>query len=531
MMNVMIVDDDAPMIKYLLNLIPWNEMGLKIVATANSGVKALQLFEDTGPHLVITDIGMPKMDGIELSEQLKKLQPHVRIIFLTCHEDFHYARKAVKLNADDYLIKDELTADTLKQSVEKAVRHQSLMKEGTERLSYQEEVARNKDLLKRSFWKQIISGDHSEVTLTTGRRLGIEWKDPFFMLGLIHIDYSTLIKCYEIKDKQLIYYGLYNIAQELALSMDGISVFAEEGLELHCIMNYRHNLAVNPAESFRRFALDLQSKAETYLRLDTCIVFSNEFQGLTGIGKTYEELNQYNLGLYYERASLLKMPSKFTGLTFNGFETKEENFKEKLLHAYREEDIVAVSDVLDSAAERAAVEKSSSISFISQISQWVRLLENESGYDKDLSSFHSDLEKTVRLQETLQSVKERVRTIMHEVESEETQGIDKHKQQMIDRYILEHLSENISLVAIANHLYLNPSYFSRFFKKMTGLNFTDYVHHSKMKIALQMLKNRELTIEMIAAKLGYSDRTYFSKVFKKYNGISPVDYKGKHGRL
>ncbi|MBP1967542.1 hypothetical protein [Paenibacillus aceris] len=129
-----------------------------------------------------------------------------------------------------------------------------------------------------SFWKQIVSGDCSEAILSSGRRLGIEWKEPSFILGLIHIDYASLMKSYGLKDKQLIFYfGLYNIAQELATSKDGISVFTDDGLELHFVKNYRNNLAINAADSFRQFVLDLQSKAEKYLRLATHIVFSYEF--------------------------------------------------------------------------------------------------------------------------------------------------------------------------------------------------------------------------------------------------------------
>ncbi|NOU75213.1 response regulator [Paenibacillus sp. LMG 31458] len=531
MIKVMLVDDDVPMFKYLHKLIPWNEMGLQITATAQSGAKALQMFQETEPHLVITDIGMPKMDGIELADRLKQMNPDVRIIFLTCHEDFHYAKEAVKLKADDYLIKDELTADSLKQSVEKAVRLIGFMRDRSENISYREEVDRNRDLLKRSFWKQIVAEDYSEVTLSSGRKLGIDWKDLHFMLGLIHIDYSSLLRCYDLKDEQLIYYAIYNIAQELAESLKGVTVFAHEGLELYFVMNYQRNLVVNAHETFRRFAADLQSKAEAYLKVCTYFVNSYEFQGLKEIGNTLGELKLYNSSLYYEKASFHTMPSSHSRSFMNVFDPSGESFKETLLQAYRDKDIDAISDIIDNVAKQTAADQSSPSSLIAQLSQWVRLLEYDSGYDKDHALFHSGLERTVRLQETLQSVKGRIKTILFENSSDELSGIDKHKLQMIDRYIMEHLSENISLVSIANHLYLNPSYFSRYFKKMSGVNFTDYVHHSKMKIALQLLKNREMTIEMIAAKLGYSDRTYFSKVFKKYNGISPVDYKGKYGKL
>ncbi|MFH5185898.1 response regulator [Paenibacillus sp. TAB 01] len=95
MFKVMLVDDDVPMLKYLSKLISWDGLNAEIVCTAQSGKRALQRFQETSPDLVITDIGMPQMDGLELSAELQKLKPGVRIIFLTCHEEFHYARKAV----------------------------------------------------------------------------------------------------------------------------------------------------------------------------------------------------------------------------------------------------------------------------------------------------------------------------------------------------------------------------------------------------------------------------------------------------
>ncbi|MNI86968.1 Arabinose operon regulatory protein [compost metagenome] len=101
----------------------------------------------------------------------------------------------------------------------------------------------------------------------------------------------------------------------------------------------------------------------------------------------------------------------------------------------------------------------------------------------------------------------------------------KPKLQLIDQYISEHLSETISLIDIANYLFLNPSYFSRYFKQETGLNFTDYMHRYKMKIACKLIKEKQYSTEMIALKLGYMERTYFSKIFKKYIGVSPKDYR------
>ncbi|RAV04740.1 hypothetical protein DQG13_05945 [Paenibacillus sp. YN15] len=160
----------------------------------------------------------------------------------------------------------------------------------------------------------------------------------------------------------------------------------------------------------------------------------------------------------------------------------------------------------------------------------MRLVEYEWGYDKEQTVFYAGLEGSVRLGEVLESIRVRVHSMMLADSAGGVLAGDRQKIHHIDRYIMEHLSENISMVSIAQHLYLNPSYFSRHFKKMTGINFTDYVHQFKMKIAIEMLRDKSITVEMLAAKLGYSDRTYFSKVFKKYNGVSPMDYKTSQGK-
>jgi two-component system response regulator YesN len=527
LIKVLLVDDDAPMFRFLRSLIPWEEMGLQIIGTAQSGVKALKLFEESLPELVITDIGMPKMNGIELADQLKQMKPDVRIIFLTCHADFHYAKKAVQVNADDYLIKDELTADMLIQSIEKAVKLMGFMQNRTENLLYREEVDRNSDLLKRSFWKQILSGDHSEMVLNSGKTLGIDWKFPYFLLAMFHIDFASLTRCYGLQDRQLIYYAVYNIVRELATGVGGLTVFASEELEVYVVMNYQRNLAVNAQEDFRRFAENLKDKVEHYLKLASYFVMSYEFTGLSGIAKMYEDLNAYNKGLYYDTAPFKVMVSREAQTFMNTFNPKGEIIKETLLQKFRDHDFEGFTQEMNHLEKRLSADKLVPSSILVHLSQWVRLIEYEAGYEVERTLFYQGLEGTIRLQELIQSINGRIQRMMTDSGYGESAGIDKQKLQLIDRYIMEHLSETISLVSIASYLYLNPSYFSRYFKKMSGVNFTDYVNQYKMNLALQMLKNKEMSVEMIAAKLGYSDRTYFSKVFKKYNGISPVDFKNK----
>ncbi|MFB9326535.1 response regulator [Paenibacillus aurantiacus] len=527
MYKAMLVDDDAPMLKYLNKLLPWRELGVAVAATAQSGAKALERFKEEAPQLVITDIGMPHMDGLALAAELRAIRPDVRIIFLTCHEDFHYARKAVQLDADDYLIKDELTADSLRHSVEKSIRLLQAQQDRASQLSYRDEVERNRDVLKQAFWKQVSGGDHSEVALASGRRLGIDWRAPYFMLGLVHIDFASLLRGYGLKDAPLLHYALYNIAQEMAHDLGGMTVFAEEGRGLVCLLNYERNLAVNTLALFRRFAEDLAAKAEAYLRIALTICHSGETQGLGGLAGMVQELKRFSrTRMFYEQGGVVaisRQPEETAALA-SAFEADRE--KEQLITAFRDRDLAAMLAIVDELAAKAEQARAPRAQVVAVFAQWVRLLEAEAGYDKENALFLTELQHAVRLAETAQSVKTRLASIVHALpESPAAYAIDP-KPKQIDRYITEHLSENVSLVTMASHLYMNPSYFSRYFKKMTGVNFTDYVHRFKMNIALQMMRDKDATIEMISVRLGYSDRTYFSKVFKKYMGMSPGDYRG-----
>lgn len=541
MLKVMLVDDDAPMLRYLHKLIPWKEMGLAIAATARSGAKALEQFEETLPHLVVTDIGMPKMDGLELAARLRGLRPDVRIIFLTCHEDFAYARSAVQLGADDYLIKDELTADALRASVDKASRLIRLAQESAVQSSYREEVTRNREVLKRSYWHRIVSGDLSDASLDAGRRLGIEWREPDFMLGLVHIDRASIMRQYGLKDAPLIRYGVYNIAQELAQTFAAgrITVIADERRDLICIMNYRRNLAVNAQEAFRGFAAELRRKSEDYMRIGVGFVAGCEFKGLAELGGRFAELQRFDQALYYAAgdvhgmtaAGMAKPAAAPLAPGAGSAVPKRTDMREALIRACRDRDESDVMRLFDEFALACAADGTPPGTVVSQFSQWVRLLEYETGYEEDSATFHADLALTARLSETLHCAGERARTILLAgMQTDSSAAGAKVKLSLIDRYIAEHLSENISLVSAANYLYMNPSYFSRYFKKLAGVNFTDYVNRCKMDVAKQLMKNRDMTVEMISDKLGYSDRTYFSKVFKKYNGASPAEYKGSMGK-
>ncbi|UQZ82607.1 HTH-type transcriptional regulator YesS [Paenibacillus konkukensis] len=184
----------------------------------------------------------------------------------------------------------------------------------------------------------------------------------------------------------------------------------------------------------------------------------------------------------------------------------------RLLKAYKDRDDSSIRQALDEMKRKAIKLQLDPGELIAKCSQWVRVLELESDRHSD-DGFHDCLLKSRRLSDTMDLMETKVKELY---EANREAVIErKAKLQQIDHYIAEHLSDNISLVDIADYLFLNPSYLSRYFKLETGMNFTDYVHRYKMKIACHLLKSKQDNIELVAFKLGYVERTYFSKIFKK----------------
>ncbi|SFK80888.1 two-component system, response regulator YesN [Paenibacillus sp. 1_12] len=522
MLKVMLVDDDVPMMKYLKKLVSWSDLGMEITAMANSGKKALQLFRETNPDLVITDIGMPQMDGLELAAELKRIKPEIRLFFLTCHEEFHYARKAVQLDADDYLIKDELTREQLEEALQKAaLEMKELLKQLGEQ-SYKQDLIKNKDVLKERFFQQVMSESSAEETLNFGKRLGFEWGGSQFLVSVGYLNFSSFPEDYRYSDVSLLLYAISNIAQELSVGSIETTTFTDSESYFICIANYQPNLSLNTVEMFHQYLDLLKDRVKQFLKIDISIMVEQPVKGVESIKWEVKKLKQLNGNAFYNDNSSGTTPALGADFWSVDVTSAIGNEWNKIVQAFKDKDKKSIVQALKVMKDKARKQLLEPRELVAKCSQWVRVLELEGNHKSD-DSFHHFLMKCKRLDEALLLLEKKMNQLY---EAKEHVVYDrKPKLLQIDQYIAEHITDNISLVDIADYLFLNPSYLSRYFKQETGMNLTDYVHRYKMKIACHMLKNHHENIELVAFKLGYLERTYFSKVFKKYVGVSPKDYR------
>ncbi|MEF2246787.1 response regulator [Paenibacillus sp. IITD108] len=525
MHKVMIIDDDVPVLKVLEQMINWEELNLQLIGTSYSSTKAMHLFQEMSPDIIITDIGLPKKNGIELAEMFIKQKPGVRIIFLTCHEDFHYAQQAVKLDADDYLIKDQLTEEQLKESLLKSIRFLAPKDQtGLEKMSNY-----NNDLYKQGLFQRIIDGVRTEEILVHAKQLGIKWEYPDFMIAEANMVYATFDEFYEKKDILSILYAVYNIAVELSDSYEGITVFLEqENKNIIIIYNFRPNLAHNTEQHLQHFMKNLYDRCVQFLKIRLRILIFTDRTDLQTLRAIYLQTDK-ELNLFYEPEDVIVTSRKqFSRIVFSSrTEQFLDNYKAQIERTLVKSDKEGIASVLQEILSTAK-DRIEPHAFISSAAFLLRELEMAfAGRSDEDCYYYMGIAKNA--DDVLDLMQRRLNELLLNRGERTASVIQEPKLQVIQNYIDEHLSENITSIDMAYYLYLNPSYFSRYFKRLTGINFTDYVHQYKMEIASKILKTSNQTLESVSMMLGYSDRPYFSKVFKKYVGMTPSDYKLKHG--
>ncbi|WP_080832276.1 response regulator transcription factor [Cohnella massiliensis] len=543
MISVMLIDDDVPMLDYVAQLLKQLDLELELTASASTSEQALERFQTALPDLVVTDIGMPGMDGLELAQAFRTIKPEVRLIFLTCYEEFQYSKRAFQMEADDYLIKDELSAEQLRVSLRKAMDQFRARSERMERYVIRQDIERNKDVLKTSFLKELLAGGGGLTgTMQFGERLGISWKLPFFRVGFLHLDAASVAERYGYEDMHLIQYAVFNIVTEICADAGTAPVsapvtpFMTKDYEVYLIWN-----AAGPGEAegspsrgkadgaeadMLRFMETVREKTKQYLKIDVLGFYWPEAVPLAQIGAAHRRMTACRDQSFYGSAGAAAVsaePAPFDPAADGKFD-KERGL---LSLALEENDGSWIDLAVSAMSQRVAADRLPPRLVKEACADLVRQLAYETNGQVG-EGFYTHLGLAVRAAEAVQLTRRELRGLFvrHSLAPGGKEEERDLRLQAIDQYLQEHVDEMVTSVDMAHYLHLNPSYFSRFFKRLAGVNFTEYVNQFKINMAIRMLRQENETVENVAYTLGFSDRAYFSKVFKKYSGKSPSEFKG-----
>ena len=482
--KIMLVDDEEEVRTSIIRKIDWQDAGFEVIGDAENGKEALEKIEQNEPDVVLTDIRMPYMDGLEMAENIRQRYPSIKIVIFSGFDEFEYAKKAIKLNVIEYILKpvnvEELTA---------------ILKKIKKNLDEEIEQKRNVTLLRESYIKSLPAlREHFLNDLIQGgmEETQIEEKlEGQYRFIVFHSSFETILLVAIDKD---------NTQTGLIALLGDICKETKKILEV--------SVTIGVGESCSSLT-DLSRPCYTALN-------ALGYRAITGSGGVICIGDME--------------PSGHEKLRF------DSRMESELIAAVKfgpEEKIRSVIDGIVSRMEDARVHYRqyqayvlAIINVLTQLSQQYDLRISEMfGVENDYFEILGRVQKMENVRPYLTEVALKMNAGMEEERSNTTKNVIREAKQ----YIQDNFQDpDLSVEKICRHLHMSPAYFSTMFKKETGQAYIAYLTDVRLGRAVELLMATDDKTYIIAEKVGYPEQNYFSYVFKKKFGVSPTRYRTAH---
>ncbi len=514
------VEDEIVTREGIRDNVDWQGNGFEFCGEAPDGEIALPLIQLTQPDVLITDIKMPFMDGLELCKIVRERMPWIKIVILSGHDEFEYAQKAINLGVTEYLLKPVTVQDLHRvlQRIGVQLDRERREQEHLEKLKNQ--VEENRTALRERLLLNLAMGAMSSVeAIEKGHALGLDLVAGCYLVMVVRIELHNAAGSFdyheyrraqqalaELLENHLDVFLIKKDAEELVLIMKGsASEYVHERKDLlrqmiqHQAKAKGFGVAIGCGTAKHRIADIYQSFVEALIEAQS--VGSRDPALLSGnIGKA--ELLKINKSAVenYLRCSVKEDYADF-------FDTFIRPLGEAALKSYLIKNYI-VMDIALTAAK-----------FIAELGgnmdQVVPVLDN--------------MEATLVEITTVEQFRDRLQEILaRALTYRDSQANNQHGLmiQQVHNYIDQHyMDANLSLNEVASQVNLSPSHFSTVFSQETGQTFKEYLTEARIRRAKELLRSTTLKSFEISYQIGYSDPHYFSYVFHKHTGLSPKEYR------
>lgn len=528
--KVLIVDDEFRIGLLIKKLIKWEEIGLECVDVVDNGETAYNLIISKDPDIVITDIRMPKINGLELIRMTKEINQKVKFIVISGYKEFEYAHKALEFQVNNYLLKpvneDELNKVLMK--VYSEIDSQDAKKHEEEQLK--KAVIVSEQIIKSNLLNNIIEqGDCPSVEeIREGYNLSLN--APAFRGIDIKLDYYDYMNIDERQDRMTIEKVISTIESNFKENVREHLVCEKDGLNIYCLINY--DLA--DSKKIKNIINNILSELQEYF------LGFEQYEATIGIGSEKTEFREIRYSIQEAFKAVQNRVKVGTGrlIYAEALQLDKPVDVKKYVDTHNKTFLSSIESYSKESFERSINQIYSEILFrenidfscfydiaMELIKQFFENIGVKSSEGEQLMEFLQNAcyhcNTVGKLKDLLkEQLGEYLQLCLKQLETESTKPIRQAKQ-----YIDSHYREKIVLEDIAGIVDLNPVYFSVLFKKETGVNFSDYLVNARIEAAKKMLRESNETIAAIADEVGYKDSRYFSQIFTKTVGIKPALYR------
>lgn len=504
MLKVIIVDDEYIMRQGLKYMINWEQEGYEIIGEAGSGKEALELIEKDQPDIIISDIVMPILNGVDFTDAVHKMYPNIQIIVLSGFDNFEYVKHTLMNGVVDYILKPSLNPPELIKVLDKAAqRIPGYKKEQTSELVGYNHLM-EKYLLGHD--KALDHGTFSQLFCETN-----------------YCIYAVNIKKEDARGQDLSDVLYKKIERELQKETGITTLMILIREEIVCIF---FNYKMSQAKQVHEFIEELQGALQ--ILCDQVFgVVSNAFYDLDKVREVYQQeiLSNIDKAFYYEGQKLLFLVEeelqgeKVTIQKFDFFQYNQMLHNKQYLEAIQ---------LLQQYNLEAVAGKMEEYRLKNQIKNMIYnhldlLPVSEEEKENNRYQFFKALESTKTASDYLAQC-ELVWGKLAELSGQENIQTDERIEKMLS-YIGENYKEDLKLESLAAEFNFNYFYLSAYFNKQMKEGFSDYLNRIRVNKACQLLKEGNYSISQVSSEVGYSEHSYFCRVFKKVSGKTPSTWR------
>lgn len=521
MLKLLIVDDDEIICAGIAACIEWKKHGVEVVGTAYDGEIGLEMARELHPDVMLVDINMPFMDGLELTYEVYQFAPHIKTILLTAYKEFEYAKRAIELKVFKYLSKPFSNEEILQAVLDAG---SALLAEN----SYRHEIEENKEIIRQKYLSQIVTGQTQRPQKI--RWCGLNSHGTSYAVGILVVSYL-----YPEAENDNLNEALLTGEYSQMLFLDNVKAVLSGWPEVTCFPDGEWVLLLFSG-------LDAENVKKTAEEILHSLRHHYGYHISLGLGRCYSGAAQIHYS-YKEAKSALEYRHYYGSSCVIPIETIETRSGDERINfaMYRKQilDLVRVGDV-DGAQKAAAlvfetIQQARCYNLMTITLLSVELLMAafratgdeiiyERFVEEGLPEFH-ELHKAKNIGEIQRAV-HRGLNFLVEIRGNEERGDLVDLMERVTAYIDENFADpDLSLKTVASHVHISTSYLCILFRQIKQTSYINYLNQTRIEKAKQLLKNSRFKTYEVAFEVGYNSSQYFASSFKKYTGNTPSEFR------
>ena len=533
MYRILLVDDEILVRDAIRENIDWSGIDCELIGDCQNGQEAAEFVKKHPVDIVLTDICMPYMDGMELSHFLHDNYPDIVIVIFSGFGEFEYAKKAIQYNVSEYLLKP-ITAMELTSVINKMKEKVDQRKKEKKRL---ENLTKASENYRKNAWMIRSRAIEALVNCTQNvnesleqlRGMGIELTASNYRVAVFDMDLYSDMYQVDVEKRQesaLMAFVLYNVSSEI-VEREAAGLAYQEGNNRVCVL-FQGSRNRDCSNKVRSICREIQQKVKEVIGIETSM----------GIGPWVK--NPQELILSHDTAAkaiqyryllggnlLLDMEENRPNAELSLYEPLEQLTDS--LKTGKKETMELCLSRMEQEIKGALVEKSRACMYLQQIVRAIGTASDSVGTEREEplrgreSLLHSVTEQST-FQQAIGLVKEYAEEVFEKLSSLNSRSGQRQAYLALDYIQNNYMDPDLSLNSICSYLSISTSYFSTIFKEVTGETFMEVLIRTRMDKARELLENTTLKSYEIAEKVGFSDPHYFGISFKKMTGKTPTEY-------